>query len=343
MKKLFLALGAFLLFGCELEEMDTPGNLVPKTVAEDQDLPSAEINGTKLHLETFGDINNELLILLHGGPGGDYRALISEKGKPSVSRYPGLRTDSALGLSRLSDDYFIICYDQRSAGLSQREESSSFTQYVDDLNLIIDHFLDLKLQTTGRQDTAVNIFAWSFGGILATGLINEHPQKVKNIVFYEPGPFDKETWDYLKENTTSIFSQIGKEWLEEYLQSKDYLSADSHERADYSLMLNVFRAQPEFHEDPNTPLWRFGALLADDNLDFSASKSYDISSSIIRDFKGQALFIAGAKTVAELPEYMERQRKHYPNSSYLEIPNLGHTGPWEKPLEINQAIRNFID
>ncbi len=32
---------------------------------------------------------------------------------------------------------------------------------------------------------------WSFGGILATGYINEHPERVKDVVMYEQGPFSK--------------------------------------------------------------------------------------------------------------------------------------------------------
>ena len=94
MKQLFsliIFLGAFAAFnGCEKElyDMNEPGNLVPKTVTEDPLLPSLELNGTTFHAETMGDIENPIIIFLHGGPGSDYRALISQKGLENASRYP---------------------------------------------------------------------------------------------------------------------------------------------------------------------------------------------------------------------------------------------------------------
>jgi len=340
MKKLILVLSIFSLWACETRPMDEAGNLVPATADEDALLPSLSINGTTLHLETMGDIRNPMLVFLHGGPGGDYRAFISEYGGENASAYPWERKNRDAGLSALQDDYFLIFYDQRSAGLSQRHDLNSMDDYIQDLDAIVDHFIKEKQIQTGIQDTNVSLFAWSFGGILATAYINQFPDKINQIALYEPGPFTVEVWDYFKNNTTSIFAQIGREWLEDYLISKDHFSPGSHERADFQLMMNVFRAQPEFHEDPNTPMWRFGAMLADDNLDFSASDNFDISSKLNR-FKGQSLFIAGSLSQGDLPQYMDMQRAVYPSSQFLVIEGTGHTGPWEKSSQIVEHLRNF--
>lgn len=340
MKRLFVILSILFLVSCE--DIDTPRNLVPPTADQDVLLPSIAVNGTVLHAETFGDISKPIIIFLHGGPGGDYRALISEFGAGNSSRYPAERTVENAGLTRLQDDYFLVFYDQRGAGLSQRQWDVHFEEYIEDLDEVIDYYLKQKLELTGISDEHVNIFGWSFGGILATSYINTHPQKVEHLILYEPGPFSKEVWDYLKTNTTSIFAQVGKDWLEGYLLSKDHFTPDSYERADYQLMINVFRAQPEFHEHPDTPLWRFGAMLSDDNLDFSLSDEYDITSDIKSSFLGNTLFIAGSLTTEELPAYMDLQRSHYPLSEYYEITETGHTGPWEKPVEVTEQIRNFI-
>ncbi|MDF1699455.1 MAG: alpha/beta hydrolase [Saprospiraceae bacterium] len=340
MKGLFVILFFLCLISCE--DIDSSGNLVPLTAYQDALLPSIEVNGTVLHAETFGDISKPIIIFLHGGPGGDYRALISEFGAENSARYPSERTVEDSGLTRLQDDYFLVFYDQRGAGLSQRQWDVSFQEYMDDLDGVVDYYLTRKFELTGLSDEKVNIFGWSFGGILATSYINSHPEKVENLILYEPGPFSKDVWDYLKANTTSIFAQVGKDWLEEYLLSKDHITPDSYERADYQLMVNVFRAQPEFHEHPDTPLWRFGAMLSDDNLDFSLSQDYDISSNIKSSFEGNTLFMAGSLTTTELPDYMDMQRGYYPSSEYYEIPETGHTGPWEKPEEVSEQIRNFI-
>ena len=50
-----------------------------------------------------------IIQFINGGPGADYRSL--------------------LPLSRLKDDYFVIFYNQRSTGLSPRQENSDGLTY----------------------------------------------------------------------------------------------------------------------------------------------------------------------------------------------------------------------
>src|SRR5215213_1920024 len=71
-----------------------PGNLVPRTVAEDPSLPAIEMNGSRFHLETFGNPANPVIVFLHGGPGGDYRSM--------------LRLAERFGGRSLADDYFLV-------------------------------------------------------------------------------------------------------------------------------------------------------------------------------------------------------------------------------------------
>jgi len=354
MKKLRNILQGILLIAtaitassCEkLNDMDEPGNLVPKTVSEDPLLPRLQIKGKTFHAETMGNIENPIIIFLHGGPGSDYRALISEKGVENASRYPDKRVISNGGLSQLQDEYFCVFYDQRGGGLSPRFNTGvlSFDLYVEDLNDIIDYYLQKKEYETGTNDSQVYLFAWSYGGTLATGYINRYPDKVKDIVAFEPGPLSKEVWDYIIDNTTFVLSQMGKEWLEEYLIAHDHFTPDGHERADYQYMMNVSqsdKSQPEFHADPNTPYWRSGALLLDDNLDFFESDNFDITSNL-SSFSGKLLFIGSGKVMNELPEYANLQMQYYPQKELVTIPGVGHTGPWEDADAVAMQIRNFI-
>ena len=340
----FAVLITFALTNCEtLADPDEPGNLVPKTVVEDPLLPRIEVNGTSLHAESFGDIHDPVIIFLHGGPGSDYRALISQKGVENASRYPSERTITNGGLSQLQDEYYCVFYDQRGAGLSPRFELGEvdFDMYVSDLDAVIDYYLQKKANETGIVDDQVYLLAWSFGGILATGYINEHPERVIDVAMYEPGPFTKEALDYFIENTTSVFGQIGEDWMEGYLLSHDHITPDAHERADYQMLLGAFRANQEFHQNPDTPMWRFGSFISYENLDFSESDNYDITSNLI-NFQGRLLFMSGELTVNEYPGYADFQLPCYPRGEYLEIPGVGHTGPWEKPDEIASLVRNFF-
>jgi proline iminopeptidase len=75
-----LLLITLFIAGCD-KELTTKqaGNLVPKTVMEDASLPSITVNGTTLHAETFGNADSPMVVMLHGGPGGDYRAMLKLK------------------------------------------------------------------------------------------------------------------------------------------------------------------------------------------------------------------------------------------------------------------------
>ncbi|MGW8316224.1 MAG: alpha/beta fold hydrolase [Bacteroidales bacterium] len=343
---LILFIGISLAFnGCEKEpyDMDEPGNLVPKTVMEDPFLPRLEVNGTTLHAETMGDIEDPIIVFLHGGPGSDYRSMISQKGMENASRYPEERNVTNGGLSQLQDTYFCVFYDQRGAGLSPRFNKGevTFDLYIEDLDAIIDYYLDKKFRETGIQETQVYIVGWSFGGTLATGYINEHPDKIKDLVLYEPGPIAKNIVDYFVDNTTSVFGQIGNSWLEDFLLSHDHFTADDHARADYQFLLGAFRSNPQFHEDINCPLWRMGIFIEHENLDFFASDRFDITSGLSA-FEGRFLMVCGELTIHEYPDYPAMEMSHFPISEYVEIYGVGHTGPWEKPDEIASLIRTYF-
>lgn len=80
---------------------------VPLTVANDPDLPVITLSGVDLHGTITGREDAPLVIVLHGGPGGDHRSL--------------------LPLAELSDQFRVLFFDQRGAGLSQRLPASALT------------------------------------------------------------------------------------------------------------------------------------------------------------------------------------------------------------------------
>ena len=100
---------------------DGPGNLVRRTVAEDASLPRLQVNGTTLHAESFGNPAHPVVLVLHGGPGGDYRALLPLQ-------------------ALAADGYRVVFWDQRGTGLSQRHDPGDFTwtALLEDLRQVID-------------------------------------------------------------------------------------------------------------------------------------------------------------------------------------------------------------
>ena len=115
------------LAACDILDPSQPGNLVPRTVDEDPSLPSLALAGTLFHYETFGDASKPVIIFLHGGPGGDYRDQLR-----LTARYDGYA---------LTDDHFLVLWDQRGSGLSRRHDCGVYNlERMDaDLDALVDH------------------------------------------------------------------------------------------------------------------------------------------------------------------------------------------------------------
>jgi proline iminopeptidase len=157
-------LSAIPFMGCEKEVyLKEEGNLVPKTVDEDPGLPSITVNGAQLHSEAFGPAGSTLIVVLHGGPGSDYRYLLKCR-------------------EFADQGYRVVFYDQRGSGLSQRFPESSYSMQVmiDELDGIIDHY-----KTSVSQK--VILLGHSWGAMLATAYVNEHPEEISGLILAEPG------------------------------------------------------------------------------------------------------------------------------------------------------------
>ena len=145
---------------------------VPDTVATDPTIPHVEIDGVVFHTETFGDPQNPVVVVVHGGPGGDYGYL--------------------LNLHQLEDNYFVVFYDQRGAGLSPRVAASelSLESSIADLHRIVTHY--------GKGEP-VHLVGHSWGAMLVGGYIGQHPESVAKAVLAEPGGLNNAALDRFRE------------------------------------------------------------------------------------------------------------------------------------------------
>ena len=144
---------------------------VPKTVVDDASLLRIEINGVLLHSRTFGNPNRPVVIVLHGGPGWDSRYL--------------------LPIQALKDEFFVVFYDQRGAGLSQRvpDEQLTYKVMMEDRDAVVDHY------GKGRK---VSLIGHSWGAMLASLYLAQYPDKLAGVVIAASGPMTGEIADRLK-------------------------------------------------------------------------------------------------------------------------------------------------
>jgi proline iminopeptidase len=237
---LMMAVAAAGLAACDgVNDPSQAGNLVPRTVDEDPAIPSLALAGTAFHYETFGDPAKPVVIFLHGGPGGDYRGLMR-----LIDRHDGYA---------LTDDHFVVMWDQRGSGLSRRHDCGVYNlERMDaDLDALVEHV------SPGRPAVLIG---HSWGGMYATMYINRHPEKVAAAVLMEPGPLNGQMFDAIISDLYDI--DVFSEWLNDDVWDGQFLTPDDHARADYHRMLGVRDSQPKFHQsavDPD-PCWRQGAI-----------------------------------------------------------------------------------
>jgi proline iminopeptidase len=310
---------------CDTISPTEPGNLVPSTVAEDRSLPAIEMNGARFHLETLGNPANPVIVFLHGGPGGDYRSLLK-------------LAERANGYS-LADDHFLVYWDQRGSGLSERQNKDVLTAdvFVNDLNTLIERY------SPGRR---VFLIGESWGGMFATRYINQYPQRVAGAVLIEPGPLDGATMERLKGDIAPI--ALGAEWLNDYAWSSQFLSPDDHARMDYERAIGMKDGQPRFHQSTTNPAvsWRLGAVasryVTKNGQNDKGVFTYDFTTSLSAYIR-PVLFIAGSWSEVLGPSLQEKQILRYPSASLKVVDGAGHDVAWVKSAEVLTHIRAYLD
>ena len=300
---LILALGS-LISACQKGEFDPnqPGNLVPLTVDQDPSLPSIAVNGTQLHAEAFGHPDSALLVVIHGGPGGDYRYLLNCKA--------------------FADNGFrVVFYDQRGSGLSKRHPKDSYNLQVmwDDLDAVIEHY-----KTHAGQK--VFLLGHSWGGMLATAYINAYPGKVDGAILGEPGGFTyAQMREYLdRSHGYSLFSETLNDavYLDQFLSGR----GDEHEILDYKFGLwasaDGAKDSPVGNEGP-LPTWRAGAVVFDALFSIGEKDGFDWTTHLDQ-FDTTILFVYSENNTAYGEAHARKVSSAYPNVQLFRVDDAGH-------------------
>ena len=293
----------FSFFACsDLADPLTPGRLVPLTVEENSSLPSVAINGTLLHIDTFGNPSDPIIIMIHGGPGGDYRSLLEAR-------------------AFANDGYFVVFYDQRGTGLSKREDASQFKDVqsaIDDLDALINHF-------QMNDDQKVFLVGHSWGAMLASGYINQFQNKIDGAVLAEPGGL---TWDQVveynsKSNSINLFSEALNDAL---FPEEIFAGMAEHEILDYKASyFFTFENAPgnTLGNAGPYPFWRSGAVAGETMYKTGEEKGLDFTTHL-QDYDTRVLFVYSELNTAYGEDWAHTVGSTYPNVEYHLIPGTGH-------------------
>jgi len=299
----FIITTIVMLTACTKERnIDEAGNLVPKTVEQDVSLPSIAVNGTQLHAEAFGHPDSALLIILHGGPGSDYRYLLNCK-------------------AFASQGYRVVFYDQRGSGLSRRHPKDSYSLQLmyDDLSAVITHY-----RTSPNQK--VFLLGHSWGAMLATAYINQYPTRINGVVLAEPGGFVwQDVLDYIK-HSRSI--KLTSELLNDMLYMDQFFSGRVSEHAildyKYALLGVADGNKDNSTGDEGRSLgWRPGAIVNNALFDIGDRDKPDWTKNLFQ-YTTKVLFVYSEKNKAYGLAHAKKVSAAYANVQLLKINGAGH-------------------
>lgn len=291
------------LMGCEKElNIDAPGNLVPLTVDKNPALASISINDTQLHAETYGNPHDPMIVVLHGGPGSDYRYLLKCQ-------------------EFASQGYFVVFYDQRGSGLSKRHPKNSYSIEVmlDDLSAVMAYY-------RSSEDQKIFLLGHSWGGMLATAYINSYPGSIDGVIIAEPGGF---TWDqtlaYVNRSlATSFFSETLNDalYFDQFISGKE----DEHVILDYRFMLLAAAAEAE--ESPTGDkgpaiFWRLGAVVQNALFEVADKEGFDWTTNL-HQYETKVLFVYSERNKAYGLDHAQNVSAPYPNVELFQVEDSGH-------------------
>ncbi|HLF34511.1 MAG TPA: alpha/beta hydrolase [Cyclobacteriaceae bacterium] len=304
MKRLtVIILGIFVLFtGCEEYDPREPGLLVPMTVDEDSSIPSISVNNTMLHAESFGNPDDPMIVVLHGGPGSDYRYLLNCK---EFSDY----------------GYHVVFYDQRGSGLSKRENKSAYSLQImlDDLSAVIEFY-------RSSPEQKITLLGHSWGAMLATAYINQFPNAIDGAILCEPGGF---VWKDIKDYVSrvrgfGITSEILNDatYLDQFITGKE----TDHEKLDYKFGLSTVTDGSEDNpvgDIDDVPFWRLGAIVNRAMFEIGERVKPDWTGNL-NSFNTKVLFVYSERNRAYGTEYAQHVSSAYPNVQLVRIDGAGH-------------------
>ncbi len=316
---IFLA-GILGFSSCETHELVEPGRLVPLTVDEDPSLPSITVNGTMLHAETFGDPNDPLLIALHGGPGGDYRGILNCQ-------------DFA------NDGFFVVFYDQRGSGLSERHNEDIYTPqlFIDDLDAVINYY-----QSDGQP---LFLVGHSWGAMLAAGYVDQNIDKVDGLILMEPGGL---TWEDTEDYTErAVPLNLFDETINDVTYLDQFITSSDHEVLDYKMALLVEADYADGNKQGiagPVPFWRGGAMCRKGMLEYASDHGFDFTANL-EQFTTPVLFAYSELSEAYGKDHAELVSAPFPNVDLVEAKGTGHEIPyfgWDDFYPIAQTYLNTL-
>ena len=306
-----------LLFSCE--KSSDYNSLVPATVDENPALPSVSIHvaghDRLVHYLTFGDPQNPPFFILHGSA-SDMRAY--------------------LPLKLFSDKYYVVMWDMRGNGLSERctKEELGIDQMVNEIEAMKEIF---------SPDRPITIMGHSWSAFFTAIYLARHPGNVDQAILIEPNGLKDE---FMKDvgMALNLFT-VG---YMDMMYTTKYLTAKDHEMLDYQALAMLNSGVRNFYCDPDNrpdwPVWRVGAyalMVWENSIMVNGKYRYDYTEGLDQ-FPGKVLIVG---TECSPIGYTFQEKYHKPlfrDADVLRIENSGHRLLTEQFSALVDGVKQYL-
>lgn len=295
---------AFTFNACTKLDPSEAGNLVPKTVEEDANIPSITLSKTKLYIQKFGKADSTKIFILEGGPGNDFRYLLD--------------LNKQIGSWSLLQNHQVIYHDYRGSGLSKRHPTSELT-----LDLLLKDFEELVDKIS--PNNKIIIIGHSHGGLLAAQYVNANPNRVKGVVFIEPAAFSRE----INDRTINVYSPnyFGQD-VNKILWFRQLVAANDHTQADYQFAVSASNySDPLRGENCGFAFDRMGmACNITIGRDELTKGQYDFTTNLGK-YNNKVLFISSDQSKDIGYDFQQKnQVVLFPKATHKKVEGTGHAG-----------------
>ena len=296
---------------------------VAKVLPDAAAVPMISITEAQFHGELLGPTNAPLLIVVHDGPGSDYRTL--------------------LPLKALTDKYRILFYDQLGTGLSPRADAEQ---------LSIDKSLErlAELVDIYGQNQPVTLIGHGWGGMLAAGYAGAHPDKIARLALLEPGFLNEQlagqVLPAMSKSSLGFVTGTVMRWV----KSLHVSGPDDDARQDF--VFARVRHQPAYYCDSQLPEnwreynWRTGfrawKTITQSTLDEKGTLHLDFTKGL-KDLNTPVLLVASQCNKVTGSSFQARQKRLFQSARVKTIPRSGHELLMDNPEDTLKALREYLD
>lgn len=295
---------------------------VPATLSQDTQLPRLKAANFEVHGEIHGPANAPLVVVIHDGPGGDYRSL--------------------LPLKQLAGDYRVLFYDQMGSGLSPRVPETELTieKSLERLGALIENY-------GGQQP--VRLIGHGWGGMLASAYAGKYPDQVAQMALLEPNFLTAEmagqVLPALSRSTLGFLTRTVQRWV----QGLHVSGPDAEAREDF--IFARVRHQPLFYCDQKIPEdwqdynWRVGfrawKTITQSTLDERGQLHLDFIQGL-DEYSPHVLFLAGSCNPVTGRSFQARQTRLFKQASVAQIAHSGHELLVDNPQDTVDTLQRYF-